>query len=169
MRISAMLISASLMTLAPGILAAEEIVKSTSDFPPRKVIVGTAMQALWGEYPGLEKRLEQLSAMIDRMAAESEKRYGRGLDIAVLPEVAVTGEASADIVASSVAFDGPVRDVFATKAREHRCYIVVPMYLLEDKNKRLCSNAAILIGRQGEKVGIYRKLHLAVANGSNSL
>jgi predicted amidohydrolase len=107
--------------------------------------------------------------MIDRMAAESEKRYGRDLDVAVLPEVAVTGETSADIVASSVAFDGPVRDAFARKAREHRCYIVVPMYLLEDKDKRLCSNAAILIGRKGEMVGIYRKLHLAVANGSNSL
>jgi predicted amidohydrolase len=170
MRISAILISASLTALAPGLMAAEEIgVKSTSELPPRKVIVGTAMQALWGEYPGLEKRLEQLSRMIDRMAAESEKRYSRGLDVAVLPEVAVTGETSADIVASSVAFDGPVRDAFARKAREHRCYIVVPMYLLEDKDKRLCSNAAILIGRKGEMVGIYRKLHLAVANGSNSL
>ncbi len=43
-------------------MPAEEIgVKSTSDLPPRKVIVGTAMQALWGAYPGLEKRLEQLS------------------------------------------------------------------------------------------------------------
>jgi len=151
-------------------MAAGEIgVQSTADLPPRKVIVGTAMQALWGEYPGLEKRLEQLSGMIDRMAAESERQFGRGLDVAVLPEVAVTGETSADIVASSAAFDGPVRDVFTRKAREHRCYIVVPMYLLEDKDKRLCSNAAILIGRKGEVVGIYRKLHLAVANGSDSL
>jgi predicted amidohydrolase len=170
MRTSAMSISAILMALAPGLMAAEETgVKSTSDLPPRKVIVGTAMQALWGEYPGLENRLEQLSGMIDRMAAESEKRYGRGLDVAVLPEFAVTGEASADIVASSVAFDGPVREVFARRAREHRCYIVVPMYLLEDKDKRLCSNAAILIGRKGEVVGIYRKVHLAVADGSDSL
>src|SRR6266849_618291 len=131
MRISAMLISASLMALAPGLMSAEEIgVKSTSDLPPRKVIVGTAMQALWGEYPGLEERLKQLSGMIDRMAAESEKRYGRGLDIAVLPEVPVTGETSADIVASSVAFDGAVRDAFARKARER-------------------SDAAILIGIKG--------------------
>src|SRR5690348_12225118 len=128
MRMSSLLISLSLIVLAPGLMAAEEIgVKSTSDFPPRKVIVGTSMAAFWGVYPGLDKRLEQLSGLIDRMAAESGKRYGRGLDVAVLPEVAVTGETSADIVASSVAFDGPVRDVFARKAREHRCYIVVPM------------------------------------------
>jgi hypothetical protein len=71
-------------------MAAGEIgVQSTADLPPRKVIVGTAMQALWGEYPGLEKRLEQLSGMIDRMAAESERQFGRGLDVAVLPEVAL--------------------------------------------------------------------------------
>jgi predicted amidohydrolase len=164
-----MLISAILIALVPSLTAEEIGVKSTSDLPPRKVIVGTAMQALWGEYPGLEKRLAQLSDMIDRMAGDSEKLYGRGLDIAVLPEVAVTGETSADIVASSVALDGPVRDVFSRKAREHRCYIVVPMYLLEDKDKRLCSNAAILIDRQGKVAGIYRKLHLAVANGSDSL
>ena len=164
-----MLPSAMLMAVTHGLVAEEIGVKSTAELPPRKVIVGTAMQALWGEYPGLEKRLAQLCGMIDRMAAESEKRYGRGLDIAVLPEVAVTGEASADIVASSVALDGPVRDVFARTARQHRCYIVVPMYLLEDKNKRLCSNAAILIDRQGKVAGIYRKLHLAVADGSDSL
>src|SRR5260370_16622220 len=103
MRTSAMLISASLMALAPGLMAAEEIgVKSTSDLPPRKVIVGTAMQALWGEYPGLGERLKQLSGMIDRMAAESEKRYGRGLDVPVLPQAAVTSETSADILPSSV-------------------------------------------------------------------
>jgi hypothetical protein len=80
-----MLIFASLMALAPGLITGEEVgVQSTSDFP-RKVMVGTAMQALWGAYLGLEQRLEQLSGIIDRMAAESEKRYGRGLEVAVLP------------------------------------------------------------------------------------
>jgi predicted amidohydrolase len=164
-----MLISAIVAALVPGLIAEDIGVKSTSDLPPRKVIVGTAMQAFWGEYPGLEKRLSQLSGMIDRMAAESEKLYGRGLDIAVLPEFAVTGEAPADIMASSVAFDGPVRDAFVRQAREHHCYVVVPMYLLEDKNKRICSNSAILIDRQGKVAGTYRKVHLAVANGSDSL
>ncbi|HKS97853.1 MAG TPA: hypothetical protein VJV74_17185, partial [Terriglobia bacterium] len=67
-------------------------VKSTSDQPPRKVVVGTVMQPFWGKYPGLEKRLEQLTAIVDRMQAQSEKKYGRGLDLAVLPEMALTGE-----------------------------------------------------------------------------
>ena len=56
MRMSSLLIFFSVIVLAPGLMAAEEIgVKSTSDFPPRKVIVGTAMQAFWGVYPGLDK------------------------------------------------------------------------------------------------------------------
>src|ERR1035441_9835689 len=67
-------------------------VKSTSDQPPRKVIVGTVMQPFWGKHPGLEKRLDQVTAIVDRMQVESEKKYGRGLDLAVLPEMAVTGE-----------------------------------------------------------------------------
>jgi predicted amidohydrolase len=43
------------------------------------------------------------------------------------------------------------------------------MYLLEDKGRRICSNVAILVGRKGEVVGTYRKLHLAVPVGSDSM
>jgi predicted amidohydrolase len=157
-------------TLEARPAAASELkIGGTSDQPPRKVIVGTVMQAFWVEYPGLQKRLEQLAGFIDRMAEESKKKYGRGLDLAVLPEMAVTGELSGDVPAQSIPFDGPVKEVFARKARQHRCYIVVPTVLLDDREKKLCSNAAILVGRDGELMGIYRKMHLAVPNGSDSL
>src|SRR5258708_5487192 len=66
--------------------------KSTSDRPPRKVIVGTLMQSFFVEYPGTQKRLEELEKLIDRMAERSQKAYARGLDLVVLPEVAVTGD-----------------------------------------------------------------------------
>jgi predicted amidohydrolase len=56
-----------------------------------------------------------------------------------------------------------VQEVFTRKAREHGCYIVVPTYLLDSKEKKLCSNAAILVGRKGEMVGTYRKIHLVVS------
>ena len=60
------------------VLAADRVaapkVTSTSDRPPRKVIVGTAMQAFWGEYPGLEKRLDQLAGLVDRMAGEAKEK-----------------------------------------------------------------------------------------------
>ena len=127
------------------------------------------MQRFWVEYPGLAKRLEQLTGMVDRMAAEAQRRYGRGLDLAILPETAVTGEVHGDIVEGSLPFDGPVRDAFTRKARELHTYIVVPMYLLENREKRICSNVAILVGRQGEVVGTYRKVHLAVSSGTDSM
>jgi predicted amidohydrolase len=127
------------------------------------------LQPLWGTYPGLEKRLEDLSTIIDRLAAESKRKYGRGLDLAVLPEMAVTGGMKGDVTEQSVPFEGLVKESFARKAREHNSYIVVPMNLLENKDKRLCSNAAIVIGRKGEILGTYRKLHLAVPVGSDSM
>src|SRR5437588_11903256 len=137
--------------------------KTTSNRAPRKVIVGTAMQSFWGQYPGLHNRLDQLAGIVDQMAAQAKTKYNRGLDLAVLPETAITGEADGDALARSVPYDGLVQEVFARKSREHGCYIVVPTYLLDSKEKKLCSNAAVLVGRKGEVMGTYRKIHLVVS------
>jgi predicted amidohydrolase len=162
-------IAACVLAAAGNAMAGEVAAKTTAGQPPRKVIVGTSMQRFWGAHPGLDKRLEELTGIIDRMAAESVRKYGRVMDVAVLPEAAVTGELGRDIVAGSVPFAGAVQEMFARKAREHRCYIVAPMFLLEDKDKRSVSNVGILVGRKGEVVGTYRKLHLAVPDGSDSM
>lgn len=138
-------------------------VGTTSNRVPRKVIIGTAMQAFWVPYPGLEARLKQLTGLVDQMAEDAKKKYGRGLDLAVLPEVAVTGEAGNDAWARAVSYEGLVREVFSAKARELGCYVVVPTYLRETGAKKSCSNAAILVGRRGETVGTYRKIHLVVS------
>src|SRR6266540_4232061 len=154
----------AMVEAAPGLAAGGNAKgRSTSSRPPRKVIVGTAMQSFWGQYPGLDKRLDQLAGIVDQMAAQAKQRYGRGLDLAVLPETAITGEAEGDAVARSVPLEGQVQEVFTRKAREHGCYIVVPTYLLDSKEKKLCSNAAILVGRKGEVLGTYRKVHLVVS------
>lgn len=148
----------------PAIAAKGEAkIRTTSNRPPRKVIVGTVMQSFWGEYPGLRRRIGQLTAIVDQMAEQAKQSRGRGLDLAILPEVAVTGEAGDDALAHSVAFESETRKAFAEKAREHNCYIVVPAYLLDSKEKKRCSNAAILVGRQGEVLGTYRKVHLVVS------
>jgi predicted amidohydrolase len=152
------------LDVTPALTAGgEATLRTTSNKSCRKVIVGTAMQSFWGQYPGLDKRLEQLAGMVDQMAAQAKTKFGRGLDLAVLPETAITGEAAGDALASAVPFEGRVREVFSSKAREHRCYIVVPTYLLESKGKKSCSNAAILVGRNGEEVGTYRKIHLVTS------
>jgi predicted amidohydrolase len=58
------------------------------------------------------------------MAAQAKKNYGRGLDLAILPETAITGEGGDDAPAHSVSFEGEVQDAFTRTAREHGCYIV---------------------------------------------
>ncbi len=145
--------------------------KSTSDQPPRKAIVGTVMQPFWGKHPGLEKRLQQLAEIVDRLQGQSLKQYGRGLDLAVLPEIAVTGEGEpvGNVVEWSYPLDGPVNQTFAQRARQHHCYIVAPLYLLEDKRANLCTNAAVLFGRRGEIAGIYRKVHLVVDSRTGAM
>ncbi len=141
--------------------AASGAPRSTSGLPPRKVIVGTMMQSFWGKHPGLEARLDQLAEAAQRMAAESKRRYGRGLDLAILPETSITGEAEGDALARSVPWEGPVAKTFSQAARELRCYIVVATYLREAYDPKACSNAAVLVGRNGQAAGIYRKVHLA--------
>lgn len=169
MRLSAIRISIALAVLATGSAAAAEFPgKNRSDQPPRKVIVGTVIEAYWETYPGLPKRLERLLATIDRVAEKSRQEYGRGPDLVVLPEVAVTGEVSGTALKTAVPYPGALEEAFARKARQHHTYLVVPTYLLED-DRKTCSNVAILVGRNGERVGTYRKLHLAVPTGSDSL
>lgn len=145
--------------------------KSASDQPPRKVIVGTVMQPFWGKHPGLQKRLEQLTTLVDRLQAQSEKQYGRGLDLAVLPEIAVTGEGEriGNVADWSFPLEGALQEAFAQEARKCHCYIVAPTYLLEDRATRRCSNAAILFDRSGAVVGIYRKVHLVVDTHTGSM
>jgi predicted amidohydrolase len=139
---------------------------SSSNRPPRKVIVGTVMRSFWVQHPGLEQRLGQLTAIVDRLQSESKRKFGRGLDLAVLPEVAVTGEAGKDSALRAVRLDGELRDAFGAKAREHHCYIVAPTYLLERASEGSRSNAAILFSRSGETAGVYRKVHLVVSSES---
>ncbi len=130
---------------------------------PRKVIVGTAMQPFWVKHPGLTRRLEELTGLVDRMAEMAKRTHGRHLDLAVLPETSISGEAGGDAFEVAVGYDGPVADAFARTAQKHGCYIVAASYFREPGTGRRCSNAAVLIDRQGARVGTYRKVHLVVA------
>ena len=136
-------------------------VPSSASRPPRKVVAGTVMQPFWVEHPGVKKRLSELGAIVDEMQSESRRKYGRGIDIAILPECAVTGEAGLKSRLRAVPLKGELSDTFAAKAREHGCYIVAATYLQEAGGT--VSNAAVLFGRKGEIAGIYRKVHLVVS------
>ena len=131
----------------------------TSQLGPRKVVVGTVARGFWGRFPGLPKRLAELTGIVDRMAGMARRRYGRGLDLAVHPESAVNDEPGSDAFSSSSPFAGQVHEVFARTARRHRCYIVIGMNLLENESRKICANAAVLVDRRGRLAGIYRKMH----------
>lgn len=156
--------NAAQLSLPPGGVA-----KSTSGLPPRKVVVGTVMQPFWVPYPGLAQRLGQLAGIVDRMAQESKRKYGRGLDLAILPEAAITGEVGGDALGQSVVWQGPVNDTFAGVARRHSCYVIVPTYLRDSTNAKYCSNAAVLVDRKGQVEGTYRKAHLVVAGDGRTM
>ena len=133
---------------------------------PRKVIVGTAMHNMFRPYPGLETRLQELAGLVERMAHEASTRYaGAGLDLAVLPEMAVNGGWNGPAEEVAVALEGPVLAVMGARARAHRCYLVAPFYLVDDREKGLYSNAAALLDRQGAVAGIYRKVFAVVEPG----
>ncbi len=141
--------------------------RNTSLTPPRKVTVGTAIQDLWGAYPGIGQRLDLLTSLVGRMAERSRANFGRGLDLAVLTETAVSGVAGKDAHACAVPLTGSFEAAFSRAAREHHCYVVAPTYLLEADGQR-CSNAAILFDRNGAVAGVYRKVHLVVGPDGES-
>jgi predicted amidohydrolase len=133
------------------------------DAPPRKVVVGTMVYAMWETYPGLDSRLNTLAGFVDRMAAEAQRKYRTGLDLAILPECAITGETYGDPPKHSFPLEGKVLEAMGAVARKHHTYLIVPLNLCEDAPRGIYSNAAVLLDREGRLVGIYRKVH-AVAD-----
>lgn len=151
--------------LLQGALAAAATPRR-STHPPRKVIIGTAMKAFWVKHPGLPARLDELAALLDQMARDSQRLYGRSLDLAVLPETCLSGEAGGSAHQVALPFAGLVEQTFARLARQHKCYIVVPSYFREGER---CTNSAVLVNRQGEQAGVYRKVHLVVGADGKTL
>ncbi len=102
--------------------------------PPRKVVVGTCIYPMYqsqNPWPGLDGRLDQLASLVEGMATRAEIISTAGLDLAVLPEVAVNGGLEGDAASVAFAFDGTVHERMAHVARRHSCYVVVPMFLAE--------------------------------------
>jgi predicted amidohydrolase len=148
---------------------AQGVAAMPADAPSRKVVIGTAMYNMWHEYPGAEARLNRLAAFVDEMAAKARQQYQAGLDLAVLPECAGSGETGDDPAAHSLPLAGPLLEIMGSAARRNHTYIVVPTNLAEDPARRLYTNAAVLLDRQGQVVGIYRKVHLVAGVGRDDL
>jgi predicted amidohydrolase/acetyl esterase/lipase len=129
------------------------------DRPPRKVIVGTTMTRWYSAYPGLSGRLEQMCRLIDQMVAESRLKYGRSIDLALFTEYAITAGKSGTAAEIAVPLNDATIGALASKAREYHTYIVFGGVFLDDPGSGACSNAAVVIDRQGRLAGKYVKVH----------
>lgn len=164
------LLLAPLVVLGLGADGPETSRPSRADRPPRKVVVGTVIFGPYGPYPGLEERVKELTGLVDAMASRASESYpGRGLDLAILPESAVT-PTTGPAAARAMPLEGPVRDAFSTLARRHGTYLVVPLDLAErGPEGTFYSNAAVLFDRAGDVAGIYRKAHPVAVVGTDEL
>ena len=129
------------------------------DRPPCKVVVGTTMTRWYSDYPGLEGRLAQMGRLLDEMAAQSQSKYGRSLDLALFTEYALTAGKPGKAAQTAVLLDDAKRAALAAMARKHRCYLVLGGVFLDDPQTGACSNAAVVIDREGREVGRYAKVH----------
>jgi predicted amidohydrolase len=121
-------------------------------------------------YPGLEARLEELGSLVDQMAQKAAECYGGArLDLAALPEYAVSGGLEGPAEQVSFPLEGSVLEVIGARARAHSCHIVLPLMLVEDRAAGRYSNVAVLFGRQGQVVGIYRKVFAVPGPGPEEL
>ena len=129
------------------------------DHPPRKVIVATSIFPHYGAWNGLERRLETLCDMIDRKVEISRETYGRGTDLILFTEHAVTGGSGTTAAEKAHPLDGKILDTLAAKARTHNTNLCVPMHLDEDRDAGIFTNSVIILNRRGDVAGIYRKIH----------
>ncbi|MGW8181975.1 MAG: carbon-nitrogen hydrolase family protein, partial [bacterium] len=127
--------------------------------PPRKVILGTVMQAFWEKFP-LAETLDNISALIDEVVEEGERKYpGRGLDLILVTESAVSLPGDS-LHQQAVRLEGEVSDRIGAKARQYGTYLIIPMLLAEESgDRRIFSNTAVLFDRKGKVAGVYRKVH----------
>jgi hypothetical protein len=137
--------------------------------PPRKVVVGSVVCGFDEIFDmPLEKRLQRMDEFVDGMDALARAQYpGKRLDLAVMMEWFMSRPGkTTDQMAIRYA---DVSERIAACARRHACYMVVPMDLREEGEPARYSNASCLFDRQGNLVGIYRKVHPTMDNEESNI
>lgn len=139
--------------------------KSPADSPrrsglPRKIVVGSAIYPLWREYPGLEGRLKELGSLVEEMTRRAAERFtGARLDLAVLPEFALTGSRKRPLDRAAIPLSPEVVEPMGDLARQCGCYVVLPLHLVEEGWRLRYFNAAAVLDRRGKPLGVYRYVH----------
>lgn len=116
--------------------------------PPRKVKVGTVYLRPRDSTPG--RNLELWCAQVEAAGA-------LGLDIVCLSEAILQVGTSAAAREVAEPIPGPATDRLGAAARRHHLWVVAG--LIERDGRRLY-NTAVLLDREGQVAGKYRKVHL---------
>lgn len=139
---------------APGETTEPRFV-SRANTAPRKVVIGSTVARFEGP---VERRLQLVETLLNVAAEQAATKYpGRGLDLMVFPEFTLRRDEGRNAAEQAVILEGPVLHVLGSAARRHHAWLVVPMVLRETGAAGRLSNAAVLINREGEVAGLYRK------------
>lgn len=123
-------------------------IRPDEEYGPRARIALVQLEMLVPQDP--ERHVADAFAAIDQAGK-------RGVDLIVLPEgvnMGSGGEIPYRQAAESV--DSPTLERAASKAAQYECYIVFPF--IERDGERVYNSAA-LYGRDGARLGVYRKTH----------
>ena len=121
---------------------------------PRRLRLGAA----GGPLPPGERTVENNTKFYLGLCQEAAQM---GIDLLCLPEIMLQwGMKTDNETVYPLAFDVPGKEIepFQNFARDHKmalCFSVL------EKNQELVHNTALLINKQGELAGTYRKVHLA--------
>ena len=131
------------------VIAGAELRETEARAPGRVAAVATCK--VWPASPSTpESNRELFCEMLDRAGLAHA-------DICCLPEA--TNKVAVPGVAQDVAepLEGPSFAAYAARAREHGMWVVACYYTREGDT---CHNTSVLIDRQGQLAGAYRKTHL---------
>lgn len=81
----------------------------------------------------------------------------------VMPEIVISGN---DLVEGAITVPGPATRPFQRIARAHDAFIVLGV---RERDGDAVYNSAVLVSPEGKIAGVYRKVHLAVAEGFSGL
>ncbi len=113
---------------------------------PREVLVLT-ITSKWINESDTEKVIKKMIERLKRMVSYN-------LDIICLPEIFAQGGSGS--VSEKAERTDSIIDAFGSFAKEHKCYIICPVYT---KSGNKIYNSAVLINRMGNIAGQYDKIH----------
>ena len=130
----------------------------TAPRPPRTLRLGVAS--------GRPRKWESTAASVAHYVEQCRRAGAAGVDLVCLPETILSAgspdRSPAAVHAHAVPVPGPWLEPFREVARAYRMGICFSVLERAGAHDELVYNTALLLGRQGELIGTYRKVHLAL-------